>query len=143
MVLFPQNGSPLDIRNVNDLIVLDKIDIGIGIGDHQGFISCVIIDGGDPDIRKAIDFVDPLNAVILFIRNKRWNRVLRNRSCFPPLSQQCIGNKKMVSPLTNTCCLCKTCDPFARRKNREIKEIPHRTHEIKIKKNKASFEYSN
>jgi hypothetical protein len=134
----PQNGGPLDIRNVNDFIVLDKIDIGIGISDHQGVIRCIIVDGGDPDIRKAVDLVDPLNAVILFIVIKKGIY----RGTVDPASDFFHGNTlgiwKMVPPLANARCLCKACDRYPKKEQGD-KGIPHRYHEIKIKK--YSYEY--
>jgi hypothetical protein len=82
-----------------------------------------------------------LNAVILFIviKNGIWGGTIDPVSDF--FHGNALGIGKMVPPLADARCLGKACDRY-KKKEQGDKGIPHRYHEIKIKKKQASFEYS-
>ena len=65
--LVSQYGFPLDVGNVDDGIILQKVNICIGISNNKRFQIPVIVYRADADIGESIYFGKVLNTIISFI----------------------------------------------------------------------------
>ena len=56
----------LDVAHVVDVaIVVDEVDIGVGIGDEEFALALVVAYGADADVRQSIDFVEDVDGIVL------------------------------------------------------------------------------
>ena len=56
----------LDVAHVVDVtIVVNEVDVGIGVSHEELALAFVVGDGADADIRQAVDFVKDIDGVVL------------------------------------------------------------------------------
>ena len=58
----------LDVAHVVDVaIVVDEVDIGVGVGHKELALALVVAYGADADVRQAIDFVEDIDGIVLCV----------------------------------------------------------------------------
>ena len=56
----------LDVAHVVDVsVVVDEVDIGVGVGHKELALAFVVADGADADVRQTVDFVEDIDGVVL------------------------------------------------------------------------------
>jgi len=68
---YSEDCFPVYIGDIDNCVILNEVDIRIGVSYDECLCRCIISDTVDTDIGKSLNFSDPGNTVVIFIKIKQ------------------------------------------------------------------------